>query len=223
MKKSILFLCCCLAIQFAYAQKFTIGFPRFNLAYPYVDNPLDCTVQGYPNSAIVLTADKGEIIKSSDGRFIFRPVKKGEAHITVKVKVGKKLKKIGTYPVRVKEFPEPTPMVGTRHSGNISINLLIAFGGVRAILENSDVCGAPFSLISFTVVAMRGTQFLFSHKNIGPAWEKPLVDSFHTLQIGDTFLIYEIACKPPNDDEMILKPLTYTIAERDSITNPVSN
>jgi hypothetical protein len=223
MRLVIVLLLCCLLYNITNAQKFALAFPRFNIAYPYIDNPIDCVVEGYPKSSIVLLADKGEVIKSSNGRFIFRPHKGGLAIITVKVKVGNKLRTIGTYPVRVKAFPEPTPMVGTISSGNISKDLLIAMGGLRAILLDAVVCGVPFAISSFSVVALRNSEYIFGYKNIGPSWENPLVDKIKRLQPGDTFIIYQITCTPPNDDDIILQPLIYTITEKDNDAKAIVN
>lgn len=169
--KTLYFFLLCFCAGSAVAQQVVVANLKENIVYCGVDNPLSALVAGYPYASVVLTVDNGKIEKVNCGGFKYQPIEPGIVRIKVWVKNGKRSKKVGEVPYRAKRLPEPNAMIGVYMGGKISLKTLIDMGGIRAILLGTDF-QANFSIVSYTVTALRDQETIFNTDNTGAQYNE---------------------------------------------------
>lgn len=132
--------------------KYTVGQPsgasifleKMNVMYTGVDNPLTASSGSGRAESMSVSFSAGSI-SGGNGKYIAKPTTTGPATLTISVQ-GKSF----PFPIRVKNLPDPVPLVGNQSGGKIPSADFKAMGGVRAQLKDSDF-EAPFQIMSFTI------------------------------------------------------------------------
>jgi gliding motility-associated protein GldM len=111
---------------------------KMNVFYLGVDNPVEISVPGVGADKVFPNITNGTIAK--DGKaFVVRPAKSGIAQVNVMVEIEKSKKNMGMKEFRVKTVPDPVAKVaGIKGAGGIEKAVLMAQGGVAAVMENFD-------------------------------------------------------------------------------------
>ncbi len=181
----------------------SIFLEKMNVMYAGVDNPVTVSAGSMKAEKVQVSFNKGTVSRTSGDKFNARVTSLGEGVITISGD-GKSF----TFPIRCKKLPPPTPMVGTLKSGNVSTAAFKAMGGVRAILEESEFSGAPFSITSYTIGGFingepRETQVS------GPSFAGNAIVS--SARPGSVVGIYNIHAKGPDGSDYPLGSLFYNL------------
>ncbi len=138
----------------------TISPTKMNVLYIGVDNPIDISVSGFPDSKVnaVLSGGGGYLRKKAPGKYIARVKKATKAGATISVSVkddNGKSRSMGRMKFRVKPIPDPVATIGGKQQGSMSRNELLLQGKVKATLKNFAF-DLKFKIISYTVSATIG-------------------------------------------------------------------
>lgn len=136
---------------------------KMNVLYIGVDNPVDISVPGYAPELVTPNISGGTISPdpAKKGSYIVRcPKESKEANISVSVKQGATNKPMqGGYKFRVKPLPDPVAKVGGKESGGvITKSLLLASGGVAAVMKGFDF-DLKVTVASYSVALNVGGEF----------------------------------------------------------------
>jgi gliding motility-associated protein GldM len=136
---------------------------KMNVLYIGVPNPVDISVPGYAPELVTPNISGGSISPdpAKKGSYIVTcPAGSKEANISVSVKQGNANKPMqGGYKFRVKPLPDPVAKVGGKESGGvISKSLLLASGGVAAVMKNFDF-DLKVTVASYSVALNVGGEF----------------------------------------------------------------
>jgi gliding motility-associated protein GldM len=136
---------------------------KMNVLYIGVPNPVDISVPGYAPELVTPNISGGSISPdpAKKGSYIVTcPAGSKEANISVSVKQGSANKPMqGGYKFRVKPLPDPVAKVGGKESGGvISKSLLLASGGVAAVMKNFDF-DLKVTVASYSVALNVGGEF----------------------------------------------------------------
>ncbi len=136
---------------------------KMNVLYIGVPNPVDISVPGYAPELVTPNISGGSISPdpAKKGSYIVTcPAGSKEANISVSVKQGTANKPMqGGYKFRVKPLPDPVAKVGGKESGGvISKSLLLASGGVAAVMKNFDF-DLKVTVASYSVALNVGGEF----------------------------------------------------------------
>ena len=191
--------------------KYTVGtasgasifLQKMNVMYAGVDNPVTISAGSLKAEKVSVSFSKGSVSRTSGDNYNARVTSLGEGVITISGE-GKSF----TFPIRCKKLPPPTPMVGTLKSGNVSSAAFKAMGGVRAILEESEFSGAPFSITSYTIGGFVKGEPRESSVS-GPSFSgNPIVSG---AKPGSVIGIYNIHAKGPDGSDYKLGDLFYSL------------
>ena len=138
--------------------KYTVGVPsgasvfleKMNVLYIGVDNPIMVSAGSAGKEKMNVSFTGGAISGAGGDRYIVKPTKAGPAEIKVTVDG-----KTSAFPMRVKNLPDPTAMVGQSRGGSIPASSFKAMGGMLAKLMDSEF-DAPFQVVGYTLGANGG-------------------------------------------------------------------
>jgi gliding motility-associated protein GldM len=191
--------------------KYTVGTPsgasiflsKMNVMYTGVDNPVTISAGSIKAENMRVSFNKGTISKSGGDNYIAKLNGVGDGTITISGD-GKTF----SFPIRCKKLPPPTPQVGTLKSGNVSTAAFKAMGGLRAILEDSEFTGAPFTILGYTIGGFVNGEPREAQIT-GPSFAgNPIITS---AKPGSTIGIYNIKAKGPGGEEYKLGDLVFNL------------
>jgi len=191
--------------------KYTVGtasgasifLQKMNVMYAGVDNPVTISAGSLKAEKVQVSFSKGTVSRTSGDNYNARVTSLGEGIITISGE-GKSF----TFPIRCKKLPPPTPMVGTLKSGPQSSAAFKAMGGVRAILEESEFSGAPFTITSYTIVGLINGEPRESQVT-GPSFAGNAIVT--SAKPGSVIGIYNIHAKGPDGSDYPLGSLFYNL------------
>jgi gliding motility-associated protein GldM len=133
---------------------YTVGQPsgasifleKMNVMYADVDNPITVSSGTGKAEKMSLSFSAGSVTSAGGGgKYRIKPTTQGPATVTVSVEG-----KAYPFPIRVKQLPDPVPMVGTQSGGKVAAAQFKAMGGLRAQLKDSEF-EFPFAIVSYTM------------------------------------------------------------------------
>lgn len=179
-----------------------------NVFYAGIKNPITVTAAGVNQSEISINASGAKQEKTNKGYNIIPTVAPGQkVHITVSVNG----KNMGTSEFRVKSVPPPTPMVGSKRGGRISLAELKANGGVDAILENFPFDGLRYKVSGFTLMTTNKGGFLNELRSKGRNFTSAQLNAISGLRGGSRLIIDEIQAIGPDGKPRTLSALVFRI------------
>ncbi len=121
---------------------------KMNVVYRSVDNPLNISVSGVPQSKLEVRVSNGTLTKEGQ-IFTLVPGDARTCDITVLVDG----KSMGTQSLRVKDLPSPTPILDGVAGKTATKSELLASQGIRAEMPRDFDFDLKFRVVSFTVFA----------------------------------------------------------------------
>lgn len=133
----------------------TISLDKMNVFYIGVDNPITLSASGIPAGNLVYTADNCTLTKAPGVNKYMVTVAPGTAGKKAIIKLSGKLsdgtsKDFGSYEYRIKNIPDPYPVIANLRGGVISGGLLKVQSAIFARLDNFDF-DVKFRVVSFDV------------------------------------------------------------------------
>nr|MCU0403581.1 gliding motility protein GldM [Chitinophagaceae bacterium] len=113
------------------------------------------------------------------------------------------------FPVRVKNLPDPVPVVGQQSGGKMPSAQFKVMGGLRAILKDSEF-DAPFQVISYTLAGNgAGFQQYTPVQISGPSWGSNAVIS--QCKPGSTVFMDDIIARGPDGKNRKLPSIVFQL------------
>jgi gliding motility-associated protein GldM len=133
---------------------YTVGTPtgafvsaeKVKVLYIGLDNELAVTGGSVGDEKVSLSCNNGTPRKIGAGRYIVSPSTPGTAVVTVNADG-----KVSSFTFRVKNVPDPTPMVGQSSGGRIQASVFKAQQGIRADLKDFVFEGVTFTVTGYTL------------------------------------------------------------------------
>ncbi|MBC6490956.1 gliding motility protein GldM [Flavihumibacter stibioxidans] len=181
--------------------KYTVGVPsgasvfleKMNVLYIGVDNPIMVSAGSAGKEKMNVSFTGGAISGAGGDRYIVKPTKAGPAEIKVTVNG-----KTSAFPMRVKNLPDPTAMVGQSRGGSIPASTFKAMGGMLAKLMDSEF-DAPFQVVGYTLGANGGAFATYQQAaNDGPRWQGNAAGIVGRATPGTTVYFDQIRVKGPD-------------------------
>jgi gliding motility-associated protein GldM len=187
---------------------------KMNVLYIGVDNPVDISVPGYAPELVTPSISGGSISPdpAKKGSYIVKcPAGSKEANISVSVKQGSANKPMqGGYKFRVKPLPDPIAKVGGKESGGVvSKNLLLASGGVAAVMKNFDF-DLKVTVASYSVALNVGGEFK-SAAATGYNFTPEVTSLLQKVKNNGRVIFEDIKVRMPDGTVRILPPITLKV------------
>ena len=214
MKKWIVILVAIMAVttgtfaQGSNSPTIAIAPVAMNVLYIGVDNPLHIAISGVPADKVSATINQGTLTKISEGAYIARPARPGEATIKVFAEIdGQGIE--GTMDFRVKLIPVPVATVGGRTGGNIVKNDLLSQRGIVADLGDF-LFDVRFVVTQFdvSVSTSEGSRTESSNSQTFTDAQKALIND---LKLGERVFFTNIKVRGPDSGVKDLRDVVFTI------------
>ena len=111
----------------------TVSADKMNVFYIGVDNPISVAVAGAPSSQVKVNGSGPISVSGSNGKFVVKATRPGEAKITVSAPGINK-----SVDFRVKRIPDPVARLSKSNGGAMGNGEFKAQAGVGAFLDNFD-------------------------------------------------------------------------------------
>ena len=209
MFKRILITLLFLSIVYAQAQIASLSKPVFAGGL----NELNFTINQYSCDNIVLTTNNGDLEKKTNCWYKYYPKDTGYTVIDVYLKKGKKLKRVDSLILSIKE-PTAYFLIGQSKGGIVKRNKFITQDYVR--VESYDFnCSQhyPFLIDSFFVQIVRNSSIIFEVWNHGNKLSHELKQEFENLQLDDQIIISNISGYTPFRRRLIESITVFTIGD----------
>jgi len=186
---------------------------KMNVLYIGVDNPVDISVPGYAPDLVTPSVTGGSIKPDAKkGSYIVTcPAGSKEASISVAVKQGGSNKPMqGAFKFRVKPLPDPVAKVGGKESGGvIPKNLLLASGGVAAVMKGFDF-DLKVTVASYTVSLNVGGEFK-SASATGYNFSPEVTALLNKVKNNGRVIFEDIKVRMPDGTVRTLPPVTLKV------------
>lgn len=186
----------------------TISLDKMNVFYIGVDNPITLSASGIPAGNLVYNAENCTLTKAPGVNKYMVRVEPGTAGKKAIIKLSGKLsdgtsKDFGAYEYRIKNIPDPYPVIANKRGGPIAGGELRAQAAVFARLDNFDF-DVKFTVVSFDVtyqkkrsqdleLATSSNEYL-----TGPNANKGVEDLVTKVKVGDKIYFENIKCVGPD-------------------------
>ena len=170
--------------------------------YLRVPNPIKVSVPGFPASEVIATTNNGTIstINKSKGEYIVEPTKltsKSMPIISLYVIEDGKRKLMGTADFKVKDVPDPIPVINGKRGGIISKSDLLAAQMIIAQMKDFpfDRNALSFKVRSFDIVAyFKGKRSNFPTVK-GSNFNEDVIDAIKSTTSGTEITFSNIKAK----------------------------
>ena len=129
----------------------TVSADALRLLYRNLDNPLSISVPGFSAADIRVESSNGAIVTGQNGQY---NVKVNGSSREVNITVYAKGRKMGTTPFRVRNIPNPMPMIGGIPSTTTAVSKaqLCAQSSILATLGSDFAYDLPFRVTSYRFI-----------------------------------------------------------------------
>ncbi|MFC2087419.1 gliding motility protein GldM [Bacteroidota bacterium] len=183
---------------------------KMNVFYLAVDNPVDISVPGVPPDKVFPNIDNGRIRKIG-GSYIVNPARTGKAIIRVSAEFEGDRKPMGSVEFRVKDVPDPIPVVGGKTEGAISVNELIAYQGILAQMPEWFDFDLKFDVTGHTVETVDKAGFVMEGESKSKRWSPEQETIFKGLSRGQKIYFNNIKAVGPTGDVRTLPVIAFRI------------
>ena len=187
---------------------------KMNILYVNTGNAVDLFTGAYEGKNLTLACDNGQVARSGT-HWIITPVRTGNA--TLLVKDGDKL--VGRQLFRVKEIPDPSPVIRYTAGGRtlsyqgrtpISKDALVGMKGIDASYA-SDVLQVNFRVVGFQTIFVNADKSISALTASGNKFTQQQVQKIRQMKSGEKFYITSIRVKGPDGREREIEPLDIII------------
>lgn len=194
---------------------YTVGTPtgafvsaeKVKVMYIGLDNELAVTGGSVGDEKVSLSCNNGTPRKIGPGRYIINPSSPGSAVVTVNADG-----KTSQFTFRVKNVPDPTPMVGQSNGGRIPANVFKAQQGIRADLKDFVFEGVTFTVTGYTMVCVGAG---FENAGVAPGVQGnsfgPVQNLLQKCRPGTTVVIDEIKAVGPGGNTRKLQAMAFNL------------
>ncbi len=199
----------------------TISLDKMNVFYIGVDNPITFSASGIPAGNLTYTAENCTLAKADGVNKYNVTVATGTAGKKAIIRLSGKLsdgssKDFGTYEYRIKNIPDPYPVIANKRGGGIAASELRVQEAVFAKLDNFDF-EAKFTVVSYDITYQKkrsteleiyssGTQYL-----TGPSAMKSIDEVLQKARIGDRIYFENIKAVGPDKRIRSIGSVNFTI------------
>jgi hypothetical protein len=190
MKKINIFLIAFLGVvNFVFAQQeehvIAVSPDKMNVFYTVVDNPVTIAVSGIPDENIVVEINQGTITFKGKGEYNVK-LPRGTRNIAKldiyeKSKGNKKL--LGTKEFRIKNVPDPTPLIAGKSGGLIKKEELINAKAIIPMMMNMDF-QLYFNVKEFDMTTLHNSDTLSLKSNNNRLTDE-MINVIEDLNSGD--------------------------------------
>lgn len=189
---------------FVAAPAVTISPTNMNVFYIGVENPVSISSPGVSADQLVptITGGGGTIRKVAPGKFIVNVKSQQKVNITVAANVNGKMMKQGGMEFRVKPIPKPKAVVGAQDGGSVSKELLLAQGGLRAVMEGFDF-PVRYNVVSFEMTFNTGGDGMAPMQATNGRFTSDMRAQIGRLRRGNKVYIDKIRVKGPDGEKSV--------------------
>lgn len=194
---------------------YTVGTPtgafvsaeKVKVMYIGLENELAVTGGSVGDEKVSLTCNNGTPRKIGPGRYIVNPTTPGTAVVTVNADG-----KTSSFTFRVKNVPDPVPMVGQSAGGRIPANVFKAQQGVRADLKDFVFEGVTFTVTGYTFYAA-GAGFMEAPgvRQVTSNSFAPVQDLIQKCRPGTTVVLDEIRVTGPGGSRKLPQTIAFNL------------
>ena len=179
---------------------------RMNVLYLGLDNPIKIAASGYESSELIASIDNGTIT-GSNGEYIIRPRRPGNAIVTVSSK-GTEIQKTE---FRVKIVPDPVAKISGKNSGSITKSELLSAKGISVEMGSFDF-DLEFKVVSFVLSATVPNSYTVREEiSKSDMFSDIQIDLINSLVINQKLMVEEIKAIGPDGSIRKLSPMVFTI------------
>jgi gliding motility-associated protein GldM len=194
---------------------YTVGTPtgafvsaeKVKVLYIGLENELAVTGGSVGDEKVSVSINNGTLRKVGPGRYISSPTNTGTAVVTVNADG-----KASSFTFRVKNVPDPVPMVGQSSGGRMPANVFKAQAGVRADLKDFVFEGVTFTVTGYTLFCIGAG---FSEPGVLPGITTnsfaPAQSLIQKCRPGTTVVIDEIRAVGPGGTSRKLPPMAFNL------------
>jgi gliding motility-associated protein GldM len=194
---------------------YTVGTPtgsfvsaeKVKVLYIGLDNELAVTGGSVGDEKVSITCNNGTPRKIGPGRYIVNPTATGSAVVTVNADG-----KTSSFTFRVKNVPDPVPMVGTSAGGRIPSGTFKAQQGLRADLKDFVFEGVTFTVTGFTMYCT-GAGFFEAPgiRQVGSNSFGSVQDLLQKCRPGTTVVFDEIRVTGPGGSRRLPQTIAFNL------------
>jgi gliding motility-associated protein GldM len=195
---------------------YTVGTPtgafvsaeKVKVLYIGLDNELAVTGGSVGDEKVSVSINNGSLRKVGPGRYISSPTNTGTAVVNVNADG-----KSSSFTFRVKNVPDPTPMVGQSSGGRMPANVFKAQQGVRADLKDFVFEGVTFTVTGYTLYCV-GAGFQDAPgvlPGINTNSFAPAQSLIQKCRPGTTVVVDEIRAVGPGGTSRKLPPMVFNL------------
>lgn len=195
---------------------YTVGTPtgafvsaeKVKVLYIGLENELAVTGGSVGDEKVSVSINNGSLRKVGPGRYISSPTNTGTAVVTVNADG-----KTSSFTFRVKNVPDPVPMVGQSSGGRMPANVFKAQQGVRADLKDFVFEGVTFTVTGYTLYCV-GAGFQDSPgvlPGINSNSFAPAQSLIQKCRPGTTVVVDEIRAVGPGGTSRKLPPMVFNL------------
>lgn len=211
MKISFLFWMLLIVSANANAQQFSVSADKMNIAYIGIDNPLTIVADNCSCTNLFAITKNGELIKKDSCRFIYRPVREGDAMITVQKKQNGKLITIAQKEMKAKYIPNPRASIGGKSEGSFPLDQFKLQQGIIISFDHNFEMDLKFAIVSFRIIILYKNGVQYSEDIVGNRFLTSTIDQFKNLKAGDKVLIEAMRCKGPDNTIRTMNAMIFTL------------
>ncbi len=184
---------------------------KMNVFYIGLDNPITAGITGIPASQITanIVGCDATITPTEPGKYVVRAKSPGKATMTLSGKNTEGKLITQTREFRVKYIPDPTPVVGNKNGGRMSIGEWKAQRGVIGEYPDGEICGNA-KVLSFNIMLIQGADTL-TCANQGAKFEGFCYELQQRAKTGSTYYLTNIKVMSFDDRVLDLDNLFFEI------------
>ena len=186
---------------------------KMNVFYLGVDNPVDISVSGVPQSAVKTNITNGTLTQAPGGKageYIVRPTATGKCNISVVATVNGETKDFGTKEFRVKRVPDPTPSLFSINGRTITRSQLSAVQGMVAKMPEDFDFDLKYDIVSFKIEYTDGG-YNREASSSTYTFSSAQRDLLNRIKADTKLMITNIKAKGPDGQVRDLLDLVYTV------------
>jgi hypothetical protein len=197
--------------SFTFKPDILIATERNNVLYFGIPNPIKISVPGYKSEQLIPYVTGGKISRCyNKDMYDVTPENMTDFSISLTVRQGQELKKIeNNYQFRVRPLPDPIAKVGGKESGVITKALLLASGGVAAVMKDFDF-DLRVTVASYTVALNVGGEFKTASAT-GNNFTGEITTLLQKVKNNGRVIFEDIKVRMPNGTVRTLPTLTLKV------------
>lgn len=197
----------------------TVSATMMNVLYAGIDNPVEISVPGLPQSSVSATMTNGSLVRSGD-KWMARPQTAGkEATISVSAtNPDGHASQVASIDFKVRRLPDPTAYIPVADNGSARFRgerpltkaSLMNASGIGAAIDDG-VLDIEFRILGFETVFFDSMGNAIPEVSDGASFSRRQKESFRRLTRGKRFYISRIKAVGPDGVERTLSPLEITV------------